>query len=201
MTAMKARELGRKGVVVGDRVALVGDLAGADGHAGPDRPGRAARRSVLRRTADDTDPVERVIVANADQLAIVTALADPEPRPRLIDRCLVAAYDAGLRPAAGADQGRPGAAGRAAGARTAPSTSRTSSPAPGRATSAPLRQSGCRARDTVLRRPLRRRQVDPGQRAGARCGPRDRARQRGHRPRPAHSTSAVRLALPDAAAG
>jgi ribosome biogenesis GTPase / thiamine phosphate phosphatase len=39
-----------------------------------------------------------VIVANADQLAIVTALADPEPRPRLIDRCLVAAYAGGLDP-------------------------------------------------------------------------------------------------------
>jgi ribosome biogenesis GTPase / thiamine phosphate phosphatase len=53
---------------------------------------------VLRRTADDNDPYERVIVANASQLAIVTALADPEPRPRLIDRCLVAAYDGGLKP-------------------------------------------------------------------------------------------------------
>ena len=53
---------------------------------------------MLRRTADDNDPYERVVVANADQLAIVTALADPEPRPRLIDRCLVAAYDAGLEP-------------------------------------------------------------------------------------------------------
>jgi ribosome biogenesis GTPase / thiamine phosphate phosphatase len=42
--------------------------------------------------------VERVIVANADQLVIVTALADPEPRPRMIDRCLVAAFDAGLDP-------------------------------------------------------------------------------------------------------
>ena len=51
---------------------------------------------MLRRTADDDDPFERVVVANADQLAIVTALADPEPRPRLIDRCLVAAYDGGL---------------------------------------------------------------------------------------------------------
>ena len=41
---------------------------------------------MLRRTADDTDPVERVIVANADQLAIVTALADPSPDPAwLID--------------------------------------------------------------------------------------------------------------------
>ncbi|WP_069815899.1 ribosome small subunit-dependent GTPase A [Streptomyces sp. TP-A0874] len=95
--AMKARELGRKSVAVGDRVAVVGDLSGDEGTlARIVRIGE--RRSVLRRTADDTDPFERVIVANADQLAIVTALADPEPRPRLIDRCLVAAYDAGLEP-------------------------------------------------------------------------------------------------------
>jgi ribosome biogenesis GTPase / thiamine phosphate phosphatase len=56
------------------------------------------RTTTLRRTADDDDPVERVIVANADQLVIVAALADPEPRPRLIDRALVAAYDAGMAP-------------------------------------------------------------------------------------------------------
>ncbi len=95
--AMKSRELGRGGVVVGDQVAIIGDLSGrTDALA---RIVRVEPRStVLRRTADDTDPVERVIVANADQLAVVTALADPEPRPRLIDRCLVAAYDAGLRP-------------------------------------------------------------------------------------------------------
>lgn len=95
--AMKARELGRKGIVVGDEVELVGDTSG-----GPDSLARivklSPRRSVLRRTADDTDPVERVIVANPDQLVIVSALANPEPRPRLIDRCLVAAYDAGLDP-------------------------------------------------------------------------------------------------------
>ena len=110
VTAMKARELGRKGVVVGDRVALVGDLSGAQGTLA--RVVRVEpRTTVLRRSADDTDPVERVIVANADQLVIVTALADPPPRPRLIDRCLVAAYDAGLRPAAVPDQGRPGRGG------------------------------------------------------------------------------------------
>jgi ribosome biogenesis GTPase len=95
--AMKARELGRKGIVVGDNVDLVGDVGG-----GPDSLARIVRvqprTSVLRRTADDTDPVERVIVANADQLVIVTALANPEPRPRLIDRALVAAYDADLDP-------------------------------------------------------------------------------------------------------
>jgi ribosome biogenesis GTPase len=95
--AMKARELGRKSAVVGDRVAVVGDLTGAKDTLA--RIVRVEKRdSVLRRTADDDDPYERVVVANADQLAIVTALADPEPRPRLIDRCLVAAYDAGLEP-------------------------------------------------------------------------------------------------------
>ncbi|RII16098.1 putative ribosome biogenesis GTPase RsgA [Streptomyces sp. YIM 130001] len=95
--AMKARELGRKAAVVGDRVALVGDLSGRKDTLA--RIVRIEKRSsVLRRTADDDDPYERVVVANADQLAIVTALADPEPRPRLIDRCLVAAYDAGLQP-------------------------------------------------------------------------------------------------------
>ena len=97
VVAMKARELGRRSVVVGDRVSLVGDVTGdVDTLARVVRV--EPRRSALRRTADDTDPVERVIVANADQLVVVTALADPEPRPRLIDRCLVAAYDAGLEP-------------------------------------------------------------------------------------------------------
>jgi len=97
ITAMKARELGRRSVVVGDMVSLAGDVSGAPGTLA--RIVRVApRRSVLRRSADDTDPVERVIVANADQLGIVTALANPPPRPRLIDRFLVAAYDADLEP-------------------------------------------------------------------------------------------------------
>ncbi len=97
MTAMRARELGRSAIVVGDRVALVGDSSGRT-----DTLARIVRveprTSVLRRSADDTDPVERVIVANADQLVIVTALANPPPSPRFIDRCLVAAYDGGLVP-------------------------------------------------------------------------------------------------------
>jgi ribosome biogenesis GTPase len=97
VTAMKARELGRRGVAVGDRVRLVGDTTGRQ-----DTLARIVRvdprSSALRRTADDDDQVERVIVANADQLVIVTALADPPPRPRLIDRCVVAALDAGLDP-------------------------------------------------------------------------------------------------------
>ena len=37
-------------------------------------------------------------MANADQMVIVCALAAPPPRLRFVDRCLVAAYDAGLDP-------------------------------------------------------------------------------------------------------
>lgn len=95
--AVKARELGRKGIVVGDRVDLVGDTSGVvDTQARIVR--RLERTSTLRRTADDTDPVERVIVANATRLAVVTATADPEPRTGLIDRAMVAALDAGIEP-------------------------------------------------------------------------------------------------------
>lgn len=95
--AVKARPLGRKGVVVGDRVRVVGDVSGDDGALA--RIVEVQERStVLRRTADDDDPVERVIVANAAQLVIVVALADPEPRHGLVDRALVAAYDARMAP-------------------------------------------------------------------------------------------------------
>jgi ribosome biogenesis GTPase len=97
VTAMGARELGHRRVVVGDLVRLSGDISGAPGALA--RVVRVLpRTTVLRRSADDTDPVERVIVANAEQLVIVCALADPPPRTRLIDRFLVAAYDAGLDP-------------------------------------------------------------------------------------------------------
>lgn len=97
VTAMRARELGRRGIAVGDRVGVVGDRSGR-----PDTLARIVRihdrDTVLRRTADDDDPYERIIVANADQLVIVTALADPPPRYGLIDRCLVAALTEGLEP-------------------------------------------------------------------------------------------------------
>ena len=97
VTAMRARELGRASMVVGDRVGVVGNLSGE-----PDALARIVRLderdTVLRRTADDNDPHERVIVANADQLMIVSALADPEPSFGLIDRCLVAALTAGIEP-------------------------------------------------------------------------------------------------------
>lgn len=97
VVAMRARELGRTPVVVGDRVRLVGDTSGK-----PDTLARIVgveeRTSVLRRTADDTDPYERIVVANAEQLVIVSSLADPPPRSGFIDRCLIAAYAGGLTP-------------------------------------------------------------------------------------------------------
>ncbi|OBG29699.1 ribosome small subunit-dependent GTPase A [Mycobacterium sp. 852002-51057_SCH5723018] len=97
VTAMRARELGRTPIVVGDEVDLVGDVSGrTDTLARIVR--RGERRTVLRRTADDTDPTERVVVANADQLLIVVALADPPPRTGLVDRALIAAYAGGLTP-------------------------------------------------------------------------------------------------------
>lgn len=93
--AVTARELGRGAVVVGDRVAVVGDTSARPGTLA--RIVRVAERtSLLRRTSEDTGGVERALVANADQMVIVTALADPTPRTRMVDRCLVAAYDAGM---------------------------------------------------------------------------------------------------------
>lgn len=97
VTATKARQLGRKGVIVGDQVKVVGDTSGAEGTLARIVEVEV-RATVLRRTADDDDPYERPIVANADQLVIVTALADPPPRVGMIDRLLVAGYDAGIRP-------------------------------------------------------------------------------------------------------
>ncbi len=97
VAATKARTLGRAGVIVGDRVRLVGDTSGEPGTLAQIVQ-VAERETPLRRTAADDDPYERPIVANADQLVIVTALADPPPRPGMIDRILVAGYDAGLDP-------------------------------------------------------------------------------------------------------
>lgn len=100
VVCMRAREMGRTPVEVGDRVGIVGDTSG--------RPGTLARivklaerTSVLRRTADDTDPYERIVVANAEQLLIVSAVADPEPRAGFIERALVAAFVGNLQPIIG----------------------------------------------------------------------------------------------------
>ncbi|WP_124055273.1 ribosome small subunit-dependent GTPase A [Arcanobacterium ihumii] len=99
VVAVKARELPRGSVAVGDICAMVGDLSGKK-----DSLARITqvddRSTALRRTAEEGEAAgnERVIVANADQLVIVTALAQPEPRTGMIDRCVVAALEAGMRP-------------------------------------------------------------------------------------------------------
>jgi ribosome biogenesis GTPase len=95
--AMKARELGKKSVVVGDLVSVVGDLSGKEGSLA-----RVVtvlpRKNSLTRTIDDHVNDERVIVANVDQMGIVVAAANPEPREGFIDRALVVAFDQGIKP-------------------------------------------------------------------------------------------------------
>lgn len=97
VTCMRAREMGRTNVVVGDHVSVVGDTSGRK-----DTLARIVRledrTSILRRTADDTDSFERIVVANADYLLIVSAVADPPPRTGFVERALIAAFVGGLTP-------------------------------------------------------------------------------------------------------
>jgi len=97
ITAMKARELGPKSVVVGDLVEIVGDVTGSEGSLAR-IVSVNERTNSLSRTVDDAARVERTIVANIDQLLIVVASANPEPRRGLIDRFLVSAFHESIRP-------------------------------------------------------------------------------------------------------
>jgi ribosome biogenesis GTPase len=94
---MRARELGPKSVVVGDQVSLVGDVSGDEGSLARIVSVKD-RRNSLSRTVDDSAQVERTIVSNIDQLIIVVAAANPEPRRGLIDRFLVSAFTEGIVP-------------------------------------------------------------------------------------------------------
>jgi ribosome biogenesis GTPase / thiamine phosphate phosphatase len=95
--AMKARELGPKSVVVGDSVEIVGDVSGDEGTLA--RIVKVNdRKNSLSRTVDDAAKLERTIVANIDQLIIVVASANPEPRRGLIDRFLVSAFIEKIHP-------------------------------------------------------------------------------------------------------
>ena len=97
VSAMKAREMGPKSVVVGDQVRLVGDTSGTEGSLAR-IVGIEERRTVLVRTVDDAAQFERTIAANIDQLVIVVAATNPEPRRGLIDRFLVSAFTEGIDP-------------------------------------------------------------------------------------------------------
>ena len=97
VVAMKARELGPKSVVVGDSVEIVGDTSGSEGTLA--RIVKVNDRvNSLSRTVDDAAKLERTIVANIDQLLIVVASANPEPRRGLIDRFLVSAFIEKIHP-------------------------------------------------------------------------------------------------------
>lgn len=93
--ATLAKELRQEGCVTCDEVLLDGDVTGTTGTLArivQIQP----RSSELTRVADDGS--EQRIVANADQLVIVMAATNPEPRARLVDRFLVASYLQGLEP-------------------------------------------------------------------------------------------------------
>ena len=104
---MKARPLGRRGVVVGDRVRVEGDVSGRRGLAGPDRrgperrdhaaPHRGGRRPGRARDRGQRRPARRGHRAGRPRAAAPAG----RPRPRR-----------GVRRRAGAaalpDQGRPG---------------------------------------------------------------------------------------------
>lgn len=97
LSAVRAKALRRTPVAPGDVVRLVGDTSGDEGSLAR-LVQVEPRRTVLRRSADDTDDAERVVVANADYLLIVVAAADPVPRTGFIDRALVAAFEAKIEP-------------------------------------------------------------------------------------------------------
>jgi ribosome biogenesis GTPase / thiamine phosphate phosphatase len=94
--ATLAKELRGEGCVTGDRVAVSGDITGTK-----DALARIVRIeprvTALTRSSEESES-QQTIVANADQLVIVMAAANPEPKPRLVDRYLVAAFNAGLHP-------------------------------------------------------------------------------------------------------
>ena len=170
VTAMKARELGRKASSSATGSRLVGDVSGGPDSLARDRPGgAAARRSCGGRPTTPTRS-SGSSSRTPTSSSIVTALADPEPRPRLIDRCLVAAYDAGLDAAAVPDQVRPRVAGRAARDLPAPWTSaHVVARRDELARRAPRR--GSRDRTSVLVGHSGVGQVHAGQRPGARRRP------------------------------
>ncbi|MSS83832.1 ribosome small subunit-dependent GTPase A [Actinomycetaceae bacterium WB03_NA08] len=94
VSCVKARELGRGGVVMGDLVRLSGDVAGKEGTLAR-IVAIEPRQHVLRRSLEDAEgKAEKIIAANTDLMVIVTATADPEPRVGMVERCLVAAREA-----------------------------------------------------------------------------------------------------------
>ena len=95
--AVKAREIPRSAVVIGDLVRLTGDVSGR-----VDTLARIAhveeRRNALRRSLEEADEGrgEKIVVANVDLVVVVSAAANPTPRVGMVERALVAAREAGV---------------------------------------------------------------------------------------------------------
>ena len=98
LVGVKARALGRHGIVVGDQVRVTGDLSGKSGSLARIVEVLPRQTELTRSAEDSPGAKEKPMVANANQMAIVTACADPLPRPGMIARLLVAAYCAGIEP-------------------------------------------------------------------------------------------------------
>ncbi|MEP0847859.1 MAG: ribosome small subunit-dependent GTPase A [Phycisphaerae bacterium] len=86
----------RTAVACGDRVWFSDQSQHHDGQAVGVIERVEPRRTTLSRS--DFRGREHVMVANADQLLIVSSVARPRPKPHLIDRYLVAAGKGSLRP-------------------------------------------------------------------------------------------------------
>ena len=83
-------------VVVGDRVDLAPEASGERTVWAIQKVHE--RTSVLARRAPGKAPRPKVIAANLDQVLIVFAAANPTPHLRMLDRFLVIAEDAEIRP-------------------------------------------------------------------------------------------------------
>ena len=94
ITAMRAREMRDTAIVTGDLVDIVGDTSSrAPWHESC----VCNRDTVLRRSADDTDAYERVIVVTPYP-GHRRLRCQSRTTHRFIDRAMVAAYDAGITP-------------------------------------------------------------------------------------------------------
>ncbi len=92
-TARYAGSMRGTKVVVGDRVRVRPPRHETDA---PRVLERLDRRTILQRTGDDTDADERVVVANADQVAVVLPADRLEEAVGFLDRVLVAGSVGGL---------------------------------------------------------------------------------------------------------
>src|SRR5690606_20790428 len=93
LTARYAGSMRGTKVVVGDRVRVRPPRHETDA---PRVLERLARDTILQRTGDDTDAEERVVVANADQVAVVLQADRLAETVGFLDRVLVAGSVGGL---------------------------------------------------------------------------------------------------------